>query len=161
MALQPRNLLPTYTDHRQYESHPEEATQEVGPNHRLVPLCYVSRSSLRQVTRKGSGNAGAFCGKSRSVRHLLRLSVDGHALAHFVFLGAVELADGIRLHLPSLERHGDLALALAELFLEGAAHERAFDVDVVAFPQLRRGVLAEAIPSISYVEFVFRSLAFA
>jgi hypothetical protein len=32
---------------------------------------------------------------------------------------------------------------------------------VVAFPQLRRGVLAEAIPSISYVEFVFRSLAFA
>src|SRR5260370_21430341 len=64
-----------------------------------------------------------------------------------VFLGnAVELADAISLHLPSLERHGDLALAFADLFLVSAAYERAFDVDVIAFPQLRRCVLAEAVP---------------
>ena len=69
-----------------------------------------------------------------------------------VLVNAVELADGIRLHLPRLERHGDLALAFAELFLVSAAYERAFDVDVIAFPQLRRRVLTEAVPSISYVE---------
>jgi len=30
--------------------------------------------------------------------------------------------------------------------LEGAADQRAFDVDVVALPQLRRSVVAEAVP---------------
>src|ERR1700676_3123736 len=82
----------------------------------------------------------------RLERHLLRLSSNRRCVRHLLFLCAVELTDGIRLHLPSFERHGDLALAFAELLFEGAAHERAFDVDVVAFPQLRRGVLAEAVP---------------
>src|SRR5271157_4605732 len=75
--------------------------------------------------------------KSWSVRHLLRLRVDRCVIRHLIFPSAVELADGIRLHLPSLERHGDLALAFAELLLEGAAHQRTLDVDVIAFPQLR------------------------
>src|SRR6266581_4617245 len=82
----------------------------------------------------------------RLERHLLRLSINRRSVWHLLFLGAVELADGIRLHLPSLERHGDHALAFPELLLEGAADQRAFDVDVVAFPQLRRCVLAEAVP---------------
>jgi hypothetical protein len=63
-----------------------------------------------------------------------------------LLLGAIELADGICLDLPSLERRGDLALPFAELLLVSAAHERAFDVDVVAFTQLGCCILAEAIP---------------
>ena len=39
-----------------------------------------------------------------------------------------------------------LLLPLPNSFSIGAAHERAFDVDVIAFAQLRRGVLAEAVP---------------
>src|SRR5947208_13242986 len=97
----------------------------------------------------------------RLERHLIRVGVSCGLVRHLFFLGAVELADGIRLYLPSLERHGDLALAFAEVLLEGAAPQRAFDVDVVAFPQLRRCVLAEAVPGISYVESVFLSLSFA
>jgi hypothetical protein len=73
-----------------------------------------------------------------------------------LFLGAVELADGIRLHLPSLERHGDLALAFAELLLVGAAYQCALDVDVVAFPQLGRGVLAETVPGDDAMPLRFR-----
>ncbi len=94
-------------------------------------------------------------------RYLLQLSINRSFVRHLLFLGAAELADGIRLHLPSLERHGDLALAFAELLLVGAAHQRALDVDVVTFPQLRCGVFAEAVPGISYVESVFLSLSFA
>jgi len=48
-----------------------------------------------------------------------------------VFLGAVQLADGIRLDLPSLEWHGGLVLSLAEFLPASAAHQRAFDVDVI------------------------------
>src|SRR5882672_6448946 len=40
----------------------------------------------------------------------------------------------IHFHLPNLERHGDLALAFTELLLVSIAHERAFDVDVIALP---------------------------
>jgi hypothetical protein len=66
---------------------------------------------------------------------------------HLFLLGPVDPADGIRLHLRQLERHGDPALAFAEVLLVGAAHEGAFDVDVVAFRQLCRGVFAETLPS--------------
>src|SRR6266851_4701488 len=80
-------------------------------------------------------------------RNLLGLRIERSFFRHLHLLGSVELADGIRLHLPSLEQHGDLALAFAELLLVGAAHERALDVDVVAFAELRRCVLAETVPS--------------
>ena len=63
--------------------------------------------------------------------NLLRLSTERRCVRHLIFLGAVQPADGIRLHLPSLERHGDLVLTFAELLLVGAAHERAFNVDVI------------------------------
>jgi len=56
------------------------------------------------------------------------------------------LTDGIRLHLPSLERHGDPVLSLAEFLLVGAAHQRALDVDVIALAQLSSGIFAEAVP---------------
>ncbi len=64
-----------------------------------------------------------------SERSLLRPRVDWRVVRHLLFPGPVELADGIRLHLPSLERprrrvrgrYGDLALAFAELLLVGAA----------------------------------------
>src|SRR5882672_4154505 len=97
--------------------------------------------------RKGPRSSRPFSRTPLLERHLLRLRIDRRFVWHLLFLGAVELADGIRLHLPSLERHGDLALAFAELLLVGAAHQRALDVDVIAFPQLRRCVLAKAVPS--------------
>jgi hypothetical protein len=111
--------------------------------------------------RKGLGSEQRPLLRTALERNLLRLSLNRRFVRHLLFLGAVELADGIRLHLPSLERHGDLALAFAELLLVGAAHQRALDVDVVAFAELRRGVFAEAVPGISYVESVFLSLSFA
>src|SRR5262245_7176695 len=72
----------------------------------------------------------SLCERSRSERHLLRLSLNRRGFAHLLFLDAGELADGIRLDLPSLEWQGDLALAFAELLLEGAADERACEVDM-------------------------------
>src|SRR5882757_3325596 len=102
-------------------------------------------------TNKGLEDEALFKDE-RLERHLLRLSINWRFVRQLLFLRAVEFADGIRLHLPSLERHGYLALAFAELLLEGAAHQRAFDVDVVAFPQLRRCVLAETVPGNDYVE---------
>src|ERR1700693_1375658 len=78
--------------------------------------------------------------------NLLRLSTERRCVLHLVFLGASQLADRIRLHLPSPERHGDLVLSLSELLLVGAAHQRALDVDVIALAQLSSGVLAEAVP---------------
>src|SRR5580700_6461515 len=78
--------------------------------------------------------------------NLFRLSTERRCVWHLIFLGAVQLADRIRLHLPSPERHGDLVLSLAELLLVGAAHQRALDVDVIALAQLSSGVLAEAVP---------------
>ena len=78
--------------------------------------------------------------------NLLGLSTERRCVGHLIFLGAVQLADGICLDLPSLERDGDLALSFAELLLVGAAHQRALDVDVIALAQLNSGVLAEAVP---------------
>src|SRR5271170_5314049 len=78
--------------------------------------------------------------------NLLRLSTERRCVLHLVFLGAIQLADRIRLHLPSLERHGDLVFTFAELLLVGAADQSALDVDVIAFAQLRRGIFTEAIP---------------
>src|ERR1700693_2316551 len=78
--------------------------------------------------------------------NLPRLSTERRRVWHLIFLGAVQLADGILFHLPSLERHGDLVLSLAELLLIGAAHQRALDVDVIALAELSSGVLAEAVP---------------
>src|ERR1700733_10989312 len=46
----------------------------------------------------------------------------------------------------NLERHGDLAFAFAEFFVVGAAYQRPFDIDVITLAQLRRCVLAEAVP---------------
>jgi hypothetical protein len=42
-------------------------------------------------------------------------------------MAPVERADGIRLHLPHLERHIDLVLALAELHLVVATHQLDFE----------------------------------
>jgi hypothetical protein len=39
-------------------------------------------------------------------RHLLWLRLDGRLVRGLLFLNAVELADGTRLHLPHLEQHG-------------------------------------------------------
>src|ERR1700733_7700029 len=78
--------------------------------------------------------------------NLLRLGAERRCVGHLIFLGTVQLADGIRLHLPSLERHGDLVLTFAELLLVGAAHQRALDVDVIALAQFSRSVFAEAVP---------------
>src|ERR1700691_4083035 len=78
--------------------------------------------------------------------NLLRLSTERRYVWPLIFLRAVQLANRIRLHLPSLERHGALALSLAKRLLIGAAHERALDVDVIALVQLTRGVFAEAVP---------------
>ncbi len=63
-----------------------------------------------------------------------------------ILVCAIELSDRIRLHLPRSEGHFDRALAFAEALVVGAAHERAFNVDVIAFAQLRRGVFPEAVP---------------
>src|SRR5215831_12355045 len=82
----------------------------------------------------------SLCERSRSERHLLRLSLNRRGFAHLLFLDAVELADGIRLDLPSLEWQGDLALAFAELLLEGAADERACEVDVSPLRSLDRRI---------------------
>jgi hypothetical protein len=79
-------------------------------------------------------------------RNLLRLRIERRFVRDLLFLGAVELTDGIRLDLPHLERRGDLAFAFAELLLVSAVHECGFDVDAVAFSQPRRSILAEAIP---------------
>jgi len=78
--------------------------------------------------------------------NLLRLSAERRCVWHLIFLCAVQLTDGIRLHLPGLERHGDLVLTFAELLLVGTAHQRAFKVDVIALAQLGSGVLTEAVP---------------
>jgi len=78
--------------------------------------------------------------------NLLRLSAERRCIGHLIFLGTVQLADRIGLHLPSLERHGDLTLSFAELFLVGAAHQRALNVDVIALAKLSRSVFAEAVP---------------
>jgi len=51
---------------------------------------------------------------------------------------AVRLADGIRLGLPNLEWHGGLVLSLAEFLLVSAAHQRAFDVDVITLAPYQR-----------------------
>ena len=85
--------------------------------------------------------------------NLLGLRIGRHGVGHLILACAVELSDRIRLHLPRSERHRDRALAFAEILVVGAAHERAFNVDVIALAQLRRGVLAEAVPGISYVEY--------
>src|ERR1700686_1508722 len=76
----------------------------------------------------------------------LWLSTERRCVGHLIFLGAVQLADRIWLHLPSLERHGDLVFNFAVFLLVSAAHQRALDVDVIALAQLRRGVLPEAVP---------------
>jgi hypothetical protein len=78
--------------------------------------------------------------------NLFRLSTERRCVWHLIFLGAVQLADRIRLHLPSPERHGDLVLSVAELLLVGAAHQRALDVDVIALAQSSRRVFAAAVP---------------
>ena len=78
--------------------------------------------------------------------NLPRLNTERRCVWHLIFLGAVELSDRIRLHLPRSERNRDRGLAFAEILVVGAAHERAFNVDVIALAQLRRGVLAEAVP---------------
>jgi len=75
--------------------------------------------------------------KISSEWHLLRLGVERRAIRHLWFLGAVQLADRIRTHLPSLQGHGDLVLALAELLVVGAADKLALDVDVIALAKLR------------------------
>ena len=78
--------------------------------------------------------------------NFLRLSTERRCVGYLIFLGAVQLADRIRLHLPSLERHGDLVFTFAELLLVSAAHEGSFDVDVIALAQLSRSIFAEAVP---------------
>ena len=88
------------------------------------------------------------------------MHVRRHDVGRLIFACTVELADRIRLHLPSLERHCDLVLTFAELFLVGAAHERAFNVDVIALAQLRRGVLAEAVPGYDAMPLGLRVLFF-
>ena len=80
-------------------------------------------------------------------RNLLRLRIERSFFSRLPLLGAIELADGIRLNLPSLDRRGNLAPAFPELPLVSAAHEPTFDVDGVAFAQLRGGILAETVPS--------------
>src|SRR5260370_288834 len=98
----------------------------------------VGDSNSGHATRK-TEEASVFRGRLQKgllERHLLWLRVDRRFVRHVVFRGTVEFTDGIRLHLPGLERHGDLALAFAELLGVCAADERALDVDVVAFPQL-------------------------
>ena len=96
--------------------------------------------------QEGPRNPRPFFQRWSLERNLFRLLCNRPALAHLLLACAVELADGIGLHLPSLDRHGDLVLALAELLLVGAADKHALDVEVIALPQLRGGVLAEAVP---------------
>jgi hypothetical protein len=51
---------------------------------------------------------------------------------HVGFASIVELADGIRFHLPGRERHGDLVRAFAEFLVVDATHERTFNAPVVS-----------------------------
>ena len=80
----------------------------------------------------------------RSERVFGRSAVGAGSIGFRLLLGAVELADDIRADPPRLPLYDGGLLAFAVLALVGAAHERAFDEDVVALAQLCRDVFAEA-----------------
>ena len=96
--------------------------------------------------KRGLGfRRGPLCGR-RSEGSVPGFCVGRQAFRCLAALDAVQLANGLSFDLPERDLDGGRVLAFVDFLLVDVAYERAFDVDVIALAQLRRGVFAQTVP---------------